>query len=102
MKKEIYKILLGAMCLSAAVIAPMFFAGAIFKAMLRDKGLIKTMIDQFSLVNIDAAFICVMILVLWVVDLFVRPIIKDLIQNALSLWRGEEDGTTTTATAKDA
>lgn len=100
MKKTISKIVLGAICLSVAVVAPMFFVGAIFKAMLRDKGVIKTMIDQFSLVNIDAAFICVMILVLWVVDLIVRPIINDLIQSALRLWRGEEDGAT--ATAKDA
>ncbi|MFJ8462258.1 hypothetical protein ACIQ57_24610 [Lysinibacillus xylanilyticus] len=99
MKKTILKIVLGAICLSVAVVAPMFFARAIIEVMLRDAGVIKTMIDQLSLVNIDAAFICAMILVLWVVDLFVRPIINDLIQSALRLWRGEEDGTTT---AKDA
>lgn len=100
MEKTILKIVLGAICFSVAVVAPMFFAGAILKAMLRDTGVIKTMINQFSLVNIDAAFICVMALVLWVVDLFVRPLINDLIQSALRLWRGEEDGTT--ATAKNA
>ena len=48
--------------------------------------------------NNEAAFICVMIVVLWAVDLLVRPLVNYLIR---SIWRGK-DARNTTATAKDA
>ncbi len=103
MKKTILKTVFGALCISAGIVFSMLFAYGIFEAMLvRDRGAIKIMIEQFSTLNVDAAFICAMILVLWTVDLIVRPLIKDLIETGMKLWRDEEDGTTTTATAKDA
>lgn len=103
MKKTILKTLFGALSISAAIMFSMLFAYGIFEAMLvRDRGAIKIMIEQFSSINVDAAFICVMILVLWTVDLFVRPLINDFIQSGLELWREKEDGQPTTATAKDA
>jgi len=92
MKKTILKTLFGALSISAAVVFSILFAYGIFEAMLvRDRGAIKIMIEQFSSLNVDAAFICVMILVLWTVDLFVRPLIKDFIESGLKLWRDEDD-----------
>lgn len=103
MKKKILKTVFGALCMSAAVGFSMLFAYAIFDAMLvRDRGAIKIMIEQFSTLNVDAAFTCVMILVLWAVDLIVRPLIKDLIDTGIKLWRDEDDGSTTATTEKNA
>lgn len=103
MKNTILKTVFGALSISCAIVFSIFFAYGIFEAMLvRDRGAIKIMIEQFSSLNVDAAFICAMILVLWTVDLFVRPLIKDFIENGLKLWRDEDDGRTTATTKADA
>ncbi len=88
MKKMILKTLLGALLISLGIVFSILFAYGIFEAMLvRDRGAIKIMIEQFSSLNVDAAFICAMILVLWTVDLIIRPIIRGL----MKLWRDEDD-----------
>lgn len=93
MKKTILKMLFGALLISLGIVFSILFAYGIFKAMLvRDIGAIKIMIEQFSSLNVDAAFICGMILVLWTVDLIVRPLIKGLIEDGMKLWRDEDDG----------
>lgn len=92
MKKTILKTLFGALSISAAIVFSILLAYGIFEAMLvRDRGAIKIMIEQFSSLNVDVAFMCAMILVLWTVDLFARPLIKDYIENGLKLWREQED-----------
>ncbi len=92
MKKMILKTLLGALLISLGIVFSILFAYGIFEAMLvRDRGAIKIMIEQFSSLNVDAAFICAMILVLWTVDLIIRPIIRGLIEDGMKLWRDEDD-----------
>lgn len=100
MKKTILKTLFGALCISMGIVFSILFAYSIFKAMLSDKGAIKIMIEQYSMLNVDAAFICAMILVLWTVDLIIRPLIKNLIETGMKLWRDEDVGSTTATTAE--
>lgn len=102
-KKTFLNTLIGALALCSAVISSCFSAFAVFKVMGMTIGadLVTTTIGRFG-VDAEIAFLCVMILVLWVVDLVIRPIIKDLIKNTLALWREQEDDGYTTTTAKDA
>lgn len=92
MKKTILNTLIGALALFMAVISSCFSAFAVLKVMGMSIGsdLVTTMIGRFG-VNTETAFLCVMILALWVVDLVIRPIIKDLMKNTLALWREQED-----------
>lgn len=93
MKKTILKTFFGALSISMGIVFSILLAYGVFDAMLvRDRGAIKIMIDEFSSLNVDAAFICGMILVLWTVDLIVRPLIKGFIEDGLNLWRDEDDG----------
>jgi len=101
MKKTTMYGIMGAVCLTVAIGASFGSSIVVLKAMQKiGPAMMGAM--PVEKINLDAVWITALILVMWSVDLFIRPLIKDMVQSFLNYFGKSEvteDGNTT---AKDA
>lgn len=104
MKKTTMYGIMGAVSLTVAIGASFGSAIVVLKAMQKIGPAMMEAMPVAEKLNLDAVWITALILIMWSVDLFVRPLINDLLKSFLKYWEKSEvteDGHAT-ATAKDA
>jgi len=102
MKKTIMYGIMGAVSLVAAIGASFGSAIVVLKAMQKIGPAMMEAMPVAEKINLDAIWISALILVMWSFDLFIRPLVSELLQNYLRYWEKsevKEDGHTTTTKA---
>lgn len=87
MKKTTMYGIMAAVSLTVAIGASFGSSIVVLKAMQK---IGPTMIEAMPELNLDAVWITALILVMWSVDLFIRPLIKDLVQSFLNYFGKNE------------
>lgn len=89
MKKTTMYGIMGAVCLTVAIGASFGSSIVVLKAMQKiGPAMMEAM--PVEKINLDAIWITALILVMWSVDLFIRPLIKDLVQSFLNFFGKDE------------
>lgn len=90
MKKTTMYGIMGAVCLTVAIAASFGSSIVVLKAMQKIGPVMMEAMPVAEKLNVDAVWITALILVMWSVDLFIRPLIKDLVQSFLSFFGKDE------------
>lgn len=90
MKKTTMYGIMGTVCLTVAIGASFGSSIVVLKAMQKIGPAMMEAMPAVEKLNLDAVWITALILVMWSVDLFVRPLINDLLQSFLRYFRKSE------------